>query len=414
MKNRACILHKERKVINLVSAAHFFSHFFILTLPPLFLTIKEDLNITFTQLGVMVSVYAVGSFVGQYPMGVFADKYGPRWILIGGILTVSVAFILMGLIPIYLILVGLALMAGLGDSVFHPANYVVLTASVAPERSGHAYAFHAFAGFAGFAAAPVMVDAFRVLWNWHLALIFVGCLGLIMTLVLIFNKNLLISEKKEFHLGQILPPSGNPTKIMGILEFIKFPPILILFFFYVAVALAGSGIQQFSPSALPVMYETDVSTANQVLFVYMVTISIGILVGGYIADKVTRLDMVATVGYLIGIIMICVVALKSLPFIFAAAALAVAGFMMGIVMPSRDVLVRTVTPKGNVGKAFGFVNSGFGFAGIIGPLIFGRIMDSGQITWIYYGAAIFMGLTIITALAAGRLARTKTIYQPAE
>ncbi len=404
------ILRKERKVINLVSAAHFFSHFFILTLPPLFLTIKEDLNITFTQLGMMVSVYAVGSFVGQYPMGVFADKYGPRWILICGILTVSVAFILMGLIPVYWIMVGLALMAGLGDSVFHPANFVVLTASVAPERSGRAYAFHAFAGFAGFAAAPIVVDAFRVFWNWHFALISVGCLGVIMTLVLISNKDLLIGEEKKSHLDQVLAPSGKPAQVMGVLEFIKFPPILILFFFYVAVALAGSGIQQFSPSALPVMYEADVSAANQVLFVYMVTISIGILAGGYIADKVTRLDMVATVGYLIGIIMICVVALKALPFIFAAAALAIAGFMMGIVMPSRDVLVRAVTPKGNAGKAFGFVNSGFGFAGIIGPLIFGRIMDSGQITWIYYGAAIFMGLTIITALAAGRFARGKIIY----
>ncbi|HIF58153.1 MAG TPA: MFS transporter [Rhodospirillales bacterium] len=410
MENQVGILRKERKVINLVSAAHFFSHFFILTLPPLFLTIKEDLNITFTQLGMMVSVYAVGSFVGQYPMGVFADKYGPRWILICGILTVSVAFVLMGLMPVYWVMVGLALMAGLGDSVFHPANFVVLTASVAPERSGRAYAFHAFAGFAGFAAAPIVVDAFRVFWNWHFALISVGCLGVIMTLVLISNKDLLIGEKKRSHLDQVLAPSGKPAQVMGVLEFIKFPPILILFFFYVAVALAGSGIQQFSPSALPVMYEADVSAANQVLFVYMVTISIGILAGGYIADKVTRLDMVATVGYLIGIIMICVVALKALPFIFAAAALAIAGFMMGIVMPSRDVLVRAVTPKGNAGKAFGFVNSGFGFAGIIGPLIFGRIMDSGQITWIYYGAAIFMGLTIITALAAGRFARGKIIY----
>ncbi len=410
MENQVGILRKERKVINLVSAAHFFSHFFILTLPPLFLTIKEDLNITFTQLGMMVSVYAVGSFVGQYPMGVFADKYGPRWILICGILTVSVAFVLMGLMPVYWVMVGLALMAGLGDSVFHPANFVVLTASVAPERSGRAYAFHAFAGFAGFAAAPIVVDAFRVFWNWHFALISVGCLGVIMTLVLISNKDLLIGEEKKSHLDQVLAPSGKPAQVMGVLEFIKFPPILILFFFYVAVALAGSGIQQFSPSALPVMYEADVSAANQVLFVYMVTISIGILAGGYIADKVTRLDLVATVGYLIGIIMICVVALKALPFIFAAAALAIAGFMMGIVMPSRDVLVRAVTPKGNAGKAFGFVNSGFGFAGIIGPLIFGRIMDSGQITWIYYGAAIFMGLTIITALAAGRFARGKIIY----
>ena len=414
MENQVDILRKERRVINLISAAHFFSHFYILALPPLFLTIKQDLNITFTQLGMMVSFYAIGSFVGQYPMGVLADKHGPRWILISGIFAVSTAFILMGLIPIFWVMVSLALLAGLGDSVFHPANFVVLTASVAKERSGRAYAFHAFAGFAGFAAAPIVVDFFRVFWNWHFALISIGCLGVIMTLVLISNKELLIGEKHRSQIEQDQPVSVGSLQTMGVLEFIKFPPILILFFFYVAVALAGSGIQQFSPSALPVMYEANISAANQVLFIYMVTISIGILAGGYIADKVTRLDMVATIGYLIGIFMICAVALQFLSFIFAAVALAIAGFMMGIVMPSRDVLVRAVTPKGNAGKAFGFVNSGFGFAGIIGPLIFGRIMDSGAVTWIYYGAAIFMGLTIVAALAAGRFARSKTIYQSAE
>jgi len=140
------------------------------------------------------------------------------------------------------------------------------------------------------------------------------------------------------------------------------------------------------------------------LFLYMVAISIGILVGGYVADKVTRLDMVATVGYLIAIAMMCLVAMSIVSFVLAAIALAIAGFMMGIVMPSRDVLVRTVAPDGSSGKAFGFVNSGFGLAGVVGPVIFGRIMDTGQITWIYFGAAIFMGVTIIAALAAGRYA----------
>jgi FSR family fosmidomycin resistance protein-like MFS transporter len=414
MENKSGILRKERKVINLVSSAHFFSHFYLLTLPPLFLTIKEDLGVTFTELGTIVSIYAVGSFMGQYPMGVFADKYGPRWVLICGMLTVSTAFILMGLIPIYWVLVGLALAAGLGDSVFHPANFVVLTASVAPKRSGRAYAFHAFSGFAGFATAPIVVDALRVTWSWHFALIAVGCLGVMMTLVLVFNKELLTDEENKSHLNTDPSLVKQTIKVMGVMEFIKFRPILIFFLFYVAVALAGSGIQQFSSSALPLMYEANVSAANQVLFAYMVAISIGILVGGYIADKVTRIDMVATIGYLIGIVMIGIVALQFLPFIFAAIALAIAGFMMGIVMPSRDVLVRAVTPKGNAGKAFGFVNSGFGFAGIIGPLIFGRIMDSGQITWIYYGAAIFMGITIITAIAAGRFARAEISYQPAE
>jgi predicted MFS family arabinose efflux permease len=405
------VRHKERYVVNLISAAHFFSHFYLLTLPPLFLAMKEDLNVTFTELGLIVSVYAVGSFSGQYPMGVLADKYGPRWILILGMLTVSTMFVLMGLIPVYWVMVGLALFAGWGDSVFHPADFVVITATVVPKRSGRAYATHAFAGFAGFAAAPIVVDPIRLYASWQTALIVVGVLGLIMTIVLFANKELLIGEGETDHEELA---NARPTESMGVLEFFKYPPILILFLFYIAVALGGSGIQQFSSSALPQMYGIEPSTANHVLFVYMVGISVGVLVGGWVADKTKRLDLVATIGYLMAIVMTCIVALNFLPFLWAAAALVIAGFMTGIVMPSRDVLVRSVTPKGNAGKAFGFVNSGFGLGGMVGPIIFGSIMDSGKVSGIYLVAAVFMFFAIVSALAAGRYARTDTSPQPAE
>jgi MFS family permease len=126
------------------------------------------------------------------------------------------------------------------------------------------------------------------------------------------------------------------------------------------------------------------------------------------------LELVATVSYIISIITLCIVALNFLPFFLAAAALVLGGFMTGIVMPSRDVLVRAVTPKGNAGKAFGFVNSGFGFGGMVGPLIFGSIMDSGEVNGIYYASAGFMFFAIITALAAGHYARAGTASQPAE
>jgi FSR family fosmidomycin resistance protein-like MFS transporter len=405
------VRQKELYVIGLISSGHFFSHFYLLTLPPLFLAIKEDLSITFTELGVIVSVYAMGSFSGQYPMGVFADKYGPRWLLVFGMLTVSSAILLMGLFPVYWIMVCLALFAGWGDSVFHPANFVVLTASVHPKRSGRAYATHAFSGFAGFAAAPIIVDALRVSWDWNIALIVVGLCGLVMASVLFANKNILIGEDQSTHENK---DNRQPIQSMGVFEFFKFPPILILFLFYIAVALGGQGIQQFSPSALPKMFDIELSTANHVLFAYMAGISIGVLVGGYVADKIKHMEMVATVGYLVSIIMVCIIGMNFLSFSIAAIALVIAGFMSGIVMPSRDVLVRAVTPKGNAGKAFGFVNSGFGFGGMVAPIIYGGIMDSGQVTNIYFATAVFMFFAIVTAVAAGRYARINAATQPAE
>ena len=124
--------------------------------------------------------------------------------------------------------------------------------------------------------------------------------------------------------------------------------------------------------------------------------------------------MIATIGYLISIAMMIIVALAIFPFLMVQIAFVVSGFMVGIVMPARDLMVRSVSPKGASGKAFGFVNSGFGYGSVFGPPIFGMIMDHGWIEGIYYVTAFFMALVIMTALATTFLARSTTALQPAE
>lgn len=409
MSDERYVIRQERIALSLVSAAHFFSHFFILVLPPLFLAIKGDLDLTFTELGLIMTLYALGSASGQYPMGVFSDRFGPRWILVGGMVLLGGSVTLMGFATAYWHLVALALFAGLGDSVFHPADFAVITAQVDQKRLGRAYAIHAFMGFAGFAAAPVIVDALRVQWDWHIALNATGGAGLAMALILFLGRRWLEGEPS----GPVVAGTPGPKPI-GAIDFLKSAPILTLFVFYVAIALAGNGIQQFSPSALPILYEVDISEANRALFIYMVGISVGVLAGGVVADKYGRFDMVATIGYVVASAMMCVVALAWLPFLFVVVAFFVGGFMIGVVFPSRDLMVRSVAPKGSAGKAFGFVNSGFGYGGMVGPLIFGSIMDAKFEAGIYYTSAFIMMLAIGSALLAAYITRQTTAAQPAE
>ena len=396
-------------MLGLVSAAHFFSHFYILTLPLLFLAIKAEYNVSFKELGLITALYGAGSALGQYPMGVLADRYGPRWFMICGLILVSGSFILMGASSSYWPLLGLALIAGLGDSVFHPTDFIVITASVRQEKLGRAYAFHAFMGFAGFAAAPIIIDPLRSHWDWHVAAMAAGSLGLVMAFLLLLNKNLLTGEAAK-------PATENePLEApMGAIAFLRSPPILMLFVFYIAAALAGNGIQQFTPSALPIMYGIDESWASRALMGFGLGIALGVLAGGYVAEKSSRLEMVATVCYVIAIVLVLLVAFIKMPALMIVIAIFTTGFMTGVVMPSRDLLVRAVAPKGSSGKAFGFVNSGFGYGAIIGPLVFGWVMDSGYIPGLYVGSAVFMAITIAAALAAANLARTHTTNQAAE
>ncbi len=408
------LVRQERLVLGLVSTAHFFSHFFILTLPLLFLAIKSEYGVSFKELGLITALYGVGSAIGQYPMGVYADRFGPRWFMIGGMVIVSCAFILMGLSHSYWPLVALALLAGLGDSVFHPTDFIVITASIRQERLGRAYAVHAFMGFAGFAAAPVIIDPLRSNWDWHTAAIVAGAMGLVMAILLLMNQRLLIGETTKPNDAESGEHETGEGPQMGAIAFLRSPVILMLFAFYISTALAGNGIQQFTPSALPIMYGIDETWASRALLGFGLGIALGVLAGGVLAEKTSRLELVATLAYLIAIIMVLMVAFVRMPAIAIVLVIFTTGFMSGIVMPSRDLLVRAVAPKGSSGKAFGFVNSGFGYGAIAGPLVFGWVMDSGYIPGLYIGSGVFMVVVIVTALAAAHLARPHTANQTAD
>ena len=408
----AAQLREERAAVGLVSAAHFFSHFYLLVIPFLFLSIQAEMGLSFTQLGLITALYAAGSAGGQFIMGIYVDRHGPRWFLILGLLTVALAYIAMGMATAYWMLLVLGFVAGLGDSVFHPADFSVITTAVHKDRLGRSYAVHAFAGFAGFGAAALVVPFVNSLVNWHVTLIILGGVGVFMTAIIYFERHRfeMMSERSEKDRSK---KSGSVMSDMK--KFASMPPILMLFFFYVMVAWAGQGIQQFSPAALPILYGVGEAGVSTAVFGFLFSITMGILVGGYLADKTTRFDLIASLGYGVSIALLIAVAMVVLPFSLVIAAFALAGFLSGLVMPSRDMLVSVVSPPDAAGKAFGFVNMGFGFGGMVSPVIFGLIMDTGFVPGLYYGTALFMFFAIVTALVAAKYAlATDGEPQPAE
>jgi MFS family permease len=96
--------------------------------------------------------------------------------------------------------------------------------------------------------------------------------------------------------------------------------------------------------------------------------------------------------------------------------MAAAGFLSGMIMPSRDMLVRAAAPPGQAGAVFGIVSTGFNIGGMVGPPLFGWLLDAGQPRLIFFGAAGFMLLTAIMALAQEwRLRRRRRVLaMPAE
>jgi MFS transporter, FSR family, fosmidomycin resistance protein len=388
------------RVISLIGVGHFFSHFYILVLPPLFPLLRSELGVSYTALGFALAVLNLVTALTQAPIGFLVDRFGARYILVAGLAIFALATGLIGIFPSYTALVLLMALAGLGNSVFHPADYSILSASVNPERMGRAFSIHTFGGYFGFAAAPVVIVFLTELFGWRAALIASGAVGLVVALVLLANRGVLDGD-----IEQARARPERPTRGGGELRLLLSAPILTALLFFVMLALAHGGITSFGVSALVALYDMSLVDANVPLSAYLFASALGVLAGGIAADRTHRHDLV--VGACVVLIAFSIAPLGAFspgPAMLIAA-FTIAGFFSGAVAPSRDMMVRAITPKGASGKVFGFVTTGFNIGGVITPLVFGAILDLAQPKLVFWLVAIVSLATILTVIGAGRPTR---------
>ena len=393
--------HRTARVVGLVSTAHFFSHFYMLLLPPLFPMLREVYGVGFTELGFAITAYSLTTGLTQAPVGFLVDRYGARAILVIGLAMKSLAFTLIGVFPAYGALIALMVVAGLGNAVFHPADYSILNASVEPERMGRAFSIHTFAGLLGNAVAPITMIFLISITDWRNALILCGLAGGVVAMVIMANSGALVGAR---------PSSGKQSDADGAalksgFRLLFSLPILTGVLFFVGISVTGHGINTFSVSTLTVMYEAPLTEVGFVLTAYLFAAPCGVLLGGWIADRVQRHDVVAAACFVVIAAAIFSVAALSMTLPTIAVLFAIAGLFAGVVSPSRDMMIRAVTPPGEMGKVFGFVSTGFNIGGIIAPLVFGYILDHAAPSYVFWTAGAVALATVCTVLYTGRQGR---------
>jgi MFS family permease len=283
-------------------------------------------------------------------------------------------------------------LAGIGNAVYHPADYSILTAAISPPRVGRVFSMHLFAGYFGSAIAPATMLFLTAIAGYRFAIAAAGCLALIISVPLVLD----IFQRSANARKADAPARVRPAKAAPKVRILT-PAVLSLMGFFALISLSSTGINNFAGAGLQGSQAMSLEAANTALTGYLLATAFGVLAGGVIADRTINHNGVAAFGFAASAVFVLLVAALSLPGLAVIVLLSAAGFFSGIIQPSRDMMVREAVPEGAAGRVFGIVTTGFNVGAAIGPIVFGLMLDHGHPAWIFGITAAFMAITALTA-----------------
>jgi FSR family fosmidomycin resistance protein-like MFS transporter len=398
MTTAAHPLRTDVKVIGLVCVAHLMSHFYLLVVPPIFFLLTEEFGVGYAAMGFAASMLYLTSGLLQTPAGFLVDRLGGKTVLAGGLAVFAGGTLLIGLAPSYPLLVAAFMIAGAGNSVFHPADMAILNARIDPLRLGYAFSVHAVSGNLGWVLAPLFSVAIATAFGWRTALIAAGAIGLAIALLLALQPVL----RTDAHVTGAAESEHIGGGLRGNLKLLLSVPVLTCFSFFVFSSMTTVGLQTFSIPAMIGLYGVAVTVATGTLTGYLLGAVAGTLAGGFIASRTHRHDAAAITGILAAMLFVLALASGVLPRAILFLTMALAGFFVGTVNPSRDIIVRNVTPAHARGRVYGFVYSGIDLGSSVGPPIAGWLLDTGRPQLVFLASAGALFLCAATMLLLGR------------
>lgn len=386
-------LKQDAAIIGLVGLAHASSHFSHLLLPLMFPVFMTEYGLSYSQLGLLMTVFFVVSGLGQASAGFVVDRLGARPLLFLAIALLMGACLLASTVTSYTGLMMVAALAGLGNATFHPVDFTILNQRVSAQRLGYAFSAHGLTGNLGWAVAPVFFASITTAYGWRTAYVSAAVLYAVILALLVLQRDKLST--------QVVVHEAHVPKEHD-LAFMKLPVVWWCFGFFLLSTMTLAVVQSFSVSILKAMHNISFEAATFTLTAYMLCGALGMFVGGFVAAKVASSDRVVAMAMTAGAVLLALCGTGWLGADATMVVLACTGFAVGIGGPSRDMMIKKATPKGATGRVYGLVYSGLDVGFAISPVVFGMFMDRGQYGATLLGAAVVLLLSVVAALGVGQ------------
>lgn len=400
-------LRRDAVVVGLVGLAHCISHFSQLLLAPLFPWLRDAFDVSYTELGFLMTIFFVVSCVVQTLSGFLVDRYGPRPILFAGLSLLGVAALGFAASRSYWLLAGFSVVAGIGNGVFHPVDYTLINRRVAKQRLAHAYSVHGITGSLGWALAPALLVPITLASSWRVALLVAAALAFGVLWLLWWWRGEL--QVDPLDAPQPEPAAGSAAAgapAEHVLAFLKIPAVWMCFAFFFFYAGALSIVQTFAPQSARQLHDVPAQWAAMFLTIYMVCSAAGMLAGGFMAKDPERAERIVGIAFGLASLVALAIGFATLPALAVPVLFGAMGFVSGMAGPSRDPLVKRSAPDNATGRVYGVVYSGLDIGQAVVPLFIGTLMDHGALRSVWLALALLQGVLIVSAFNVRRVRRT--------
>jgi len=402
------LFRQDARVIGLVGLAHGTSHFYHLILAALIPWLKPEFNLSYGELGLLMTVFFAVSGVGQAMAGFVVDRFSARVVLMSGIALLGMSAVVLSSAHTYAQLLVGAFVAGCGNCVFHPADYTLLNQRVSKPRLAHGFSVHGISGNIGWALSPLFLTTVAARTDWRTALLCAALLPLGVLALLLWNRHALRPEP-------VAVPAAGAAAVAGAsaLGFLRLKVVWMCFAFFVISAMALAGVQTFAATSLVSLYGMSLAWATSAYTCFMLSSAVGMLYGGFLGAGNRSHGRIIIFAFASAAVFALILAAAVVPAWMAIVLMGLVGFATGIAGPSRDLMIRGAAPANATGRVFGVVYAGLDTGLAIGPLLFAALMDANQPAAVFVFIGLFQALVIVTTIGVGNNTRVPVGAKPA-